>query len=597
MNQTDAALFDRWRAARDADAFAELLSRHASMVYGACLRVAKNPCIAEEVSQECFLELMKGPGSIRSIGAWLHTVATRRALDRVKAESRRYDREQAYAATLGTAESAGWDDTRAFVDEAIAELPDELQMPIVLRFLEGRTHEAIAEELGVPRSTVRSRIDRGIDVVRENLRRRGVVLATGTLATALESVGATPAPVALLSELGRRALAMRGGTALLGATGGTKLIALPVALAALVLAGSWFAFHGAEPQEDTVARTGSAGEPVIAAVVAVPAAPVSPPPDPAPAPVEADGPAADDEAREEPKAIADEEKTVYGWKLDLTPSEEVQAALQQSVNLEFQNIHIKEIIEFVQDSFDVNIVLDGRVVKPQRRSQPASQQQSPIAPGVAPSSSHGVYPGGRPPIVKSATDPQPLDAAQDPDDVDHGENYFPRDFVTDGMIRKVNLRDRPLEEALAVMTTMLNLTYKARGSFIWISSSSQITEDLTIPLPSAPFSEGKLIENVSARVNVEFEDIHISDMMDFLRGSFNVPIVIDGRVVMPKVKRGEESELLPTYTTDGMIDFINLRDVPMGEALFAMTKLLDLTYRINEDGIYISTPNKVREDF
>src|SRR5690606_20775212 len=125
----------------------------AAMVYGACLRVVKNPGTAEEVTQECFLELMKGPRGVRCIGAWLHTVATRRALDRLKSDGRRAARERAYAATLDPAKEILWDDTRACVDEAIAALPDELQIPIVLRFLAGRTHEAIAAELGVSRST------------------------------------------------------------------------------------------------------------------------------------------------------------------------------------------------------------------------------------------------------------------------------------------------------------------------------------------------------------------------------------------------------------------------------------------------------------
>ncbi len=68
MAQSDAVLFDKWRNSKDADAFAELLSRHANMVYEACLRVVKNANTAEEVAQDCFMELMKGPGGVRSVG-------------------------------------------------------------------------------------------------------------------------------------------------------------------------------------------------------------------------------------------------------------------------------------------------------------------------------------------------------------------------------------------------------------------------------------------------------------------------------------------------------------------------------------------------
>jgi len=148
------------------------------------------------------------------------------------------------------------------------------------------------------------------------------------------------------------------------------------------------------------------------------------------------------------------------------------------------------------------------------------------------------------------------------------------------------------------VTTMVNLTCKVRGNAIWISSSAQITRDLTEPLPSAPFREGKMLKSILKPVNIEFEDIHISDVLEFLQQSFDVPIVLDKRMVMPEPKRGEEpSPVLPTYVTDGIIDYINLKDLPMAEALYALTRQLNLTYRVAEDGVYISTPDRVRESF
>lgn len=173
-----------------------------------------------------------------------------------------------------------------------------------------------------------------------------------------------------------------------------------------------------------------------------------------------------------------------------------------------------------------------------------------------------------------------------------------RNYVTDGHIRHIEQIDKTLEETLAVLTTMVNLTYKVRGNAIWVSSSAQITRDMTVPLPSAPFREAKILKSISGPVNIEFEDIHISDVLEFLQQSFDVPIVIDKRVVMPEPERGEEPPpVLPTYVTDGTIDYINLKDLPMAEALYALTRMLNLTYRVDKDAVHISTPDHIREDF
>ncbi len=501
MPQSDTVLLDKWRASSDADAFAELLSRHASMVYGACLRVVRNPGIAEEVAQECFLELMKGPRGIQCIGAWLHTVATRRALDRVKAEGRRTERERSYAAALDTTKEHEWDDTREYVDEAITALPDELRVPIVLRFLEGHTHEAIAVELALSRSTVRSRIDKGIDVVRENLVKRGVVLSMAALSTGLEGLEAVAAPPALLSELGKRALAMRSSPTLLSAAAGAKFAAASLLLAGVVLAGAWAATQNTRPPENPTK-------------VAVAVAAVTPEPTETPAvsavlteSTEAEETAVEDvvEAPEPPPEV-EEDETAAGWKLDLTPSDKIKEALQKPVNLVFSDIHIKDVVEYIHDSFDVSIVLDARVVAPERN--PGDDENARLS----------------------------------------------RDFVTDGIIRHIDQRGKTLEETLAVLTTMVNLTYKVRGNAIWISSSAQITRDLTEPLPSAPFREGKMLKSILKPVNIEFEDIHISEVLGFMQKGFGIPIVIDNRVVMPESIRGKEPPpVLPTYVTDGLI--------------------------------------------
>ena len=57
MSGSDHALLERWLTNRDAEAFREIVDRYAGMVYGTCTRILRNPDDAEDVAQECFLQL------------------------------------------------------------------------------------------------------------------------------------------------------------------------------------------------------------------------------------------------------------------------------------------------------------------------------------------------------------------------------------------------------------------------------------------------------------------------------------------------------------------------------------------------------------
>jgi len=60
------------------------------------------------------------------------------------------------------------------VDESLSELPDELRHPLILHFIEGESQENIASALEVNQSTISRRIDKGISLLRESLKRKGV---------------------------------------------------------------------------------------------------------------------------------------------------------------------------------------------------------------------------------------------------------------------------------------------------------------------------------------------------------------------------------------------------------------------------------------
>ncbi|HUU68905.1 MAG TPA: sigma factor [Planctomycetota bacterium] len=95
MNKTDLALLDRFRRARDADAFAEIVTRYQDFVYGTCLRILGNAADSQDVSQECFLRLLRKADTVRtSLGGWLHRCATDLSIDELRGRAARKNREE-----------------------------------------------------------------------------------------------------------------------------------------------------------------------------------------------------------------------------------------------------------------------------------------------------------------------------------------------------------------------------------------------------------------------------------------------------------------------------------------------------------------------
>lgn len=224
MSSADIALLQKWIKGRDAHAFNEIVSRYADMVYSTCTRILGNPADAEEITQDCFLKLARGDVEIRSsLGGWLHTVATRGSLDRIRSDNRRKEKERQFAGTANTHAEVGWDDVQDYVDDAISSLPENLREPVIRHFLERETHETIASSLRISRPAVTQRIDKGITQIRKFLKRRGVPVSGSALAVMMAEIPAEAAPATLTSALGKLALAGSGGIAAVGTATTSKL--------------------------------------------------------------------------------------------------------------------------------------------------------------------------------------------------------------------------------------------------------------------------------------------------------------------------------------------------------------------------------------
>ncbi|MGQ0802992.1 MAG: RNA polymerase sigma factor [Actinomycetota bacterium] len=152
-------------AAGDRRALELLLDRHADRIHAVCRRILGHSDDALDATQEAMIAVARGIGRFDGRSAfttWLYRVATNAALD----EGRRRGRRPQPVETLPEPRPTGSPidaqvGARVDVDAALARLPEEFRVAVVLRDLCDLDYAEIAEALDVPPGTVRSRIARG----------------------------------------------------------------------------------------------------------------------------------------------------------------------------------------------------------------------------------------------------------------------------------------------------------------------------------------------------------------------------------------------------------------------------------------------------
>ncbi|MDF2734594.1 MAG: sigK [Chloroflexota bacterium] len=188
------------------DALAQLYDRHADAVFASAYRLTSDRGLAEEVVQETFLALWNRAETfdptVGSLAAWLHTIARNRTVDRLRAAGRRPTLVPlSAAASSGSAFGGGTEpdadalervlasgtivagaapvrspdmevallELREALQAALAEMPEVERMVIVLAYGEDLTQTEIADRLGWPLGTVKTRTRRALLRLREVL--------------------------------------------------------------------------------------------------------------------------------------------------------------------------------------------------------------------------------------------------------------------------------------------------------------------------------------------------------------------------------------------------------------------------------------------
>jgi len=244
----DGALLESFLTDGDESAFEALVSRHGPMVRGVCRRLSASSHDADDAFQATFLVLVRKGGRLRDpdrLGPWLHGVATRVAgKARARAGRRRDQPLMDVDVPAREGRAAEWSDLMPIIDAELARLPAKHRDVLVACLLDGATAEEASRRLECPVGTVKSRLARAREALRDRLTVRGVAPALAVAALSTESSAfASPVSSALIRATLKAATSDAVAPGVAALTKGVAFTMLPkftfttVALAGFALAG------------------------------------------------------------------------------------------------------------------------------------------------------------------------------------------------------------------------------------------------------------------------------------------------------------------------------------------------------------------------
>ena len=215
---TDRELLGRFRTGDRVaaqQAFEAIVRRHGPMVLGVCRRILRDDHTAEDAFQATFLVLALKADTIRkpdALGSWLHGVAGRISRrSRILSHRRGEQRLPPESRALRAPEAGETDlaELRSVLDEEVDRLPAAYRRAVVLCYLEGRSQQDAARELGWSKGTVSGRLARAKDLLRARLTRRGFAPSSAPLGLILaEETVAASVPAPLVAGAARSAVSV-----------------------------------------------------------------------------------------------------------------------------------------------------------------------------------------------------------------------------------------------------------------------------------------------------------------------------------------------------------------------------------------------------
>ena len=171
----------------DVKAYEALISRYEKKIYALCLHLLKDPEEAYDAAQEVCLKIWKQLGTYKGqakLSTWIYRMTTNQCLDILRKYKRRgyelslFLDEQTGEEEKLTDQARIWEDVSSYIEQkelgevlkqGIGELKEDYQTVIVLRDIEQRSYEEIADILGISLGTVKSRLSRARSTLRKIL--------------------------------------------------------------------------------------------------------------------------------------------------------------------------------------------------------------------------------------------------------------------------------------------------------------------------------------------------------------------------------------------------------------------------------------------
>lgn len=173
-NTSDAELLAR-AVGGDHDAFTEVMRLHEDRVFSVCMRIMGNRDQALDAVQDTFLAVFRKGGQFKgesAVGTWIYRIAVNTCYDQIRRAKRRPTgpmpdhHDPVDQSAEDAVDSAG---IRPDIDRALRSIPTEFRAAVVLSDMEGMSLPEVAEILGVPVGTVKSRVFRARRLLADRL--------------------------------------------------------------------------------------------------------------------------------------------------------------------------------------------------------------------------------------------------------------------------------------------------------------------------------------------------------------------------------------------------------------------------------------------
>jgi len=179
MPERTKDVLDRFRHG-DLDAFEALFREHQQSVYLWILRIVRNTAAAEDLTVEAFLRMHRACARFdpaRPFAPWARRVATRIALDWLRARPPETELDSDFATTVPASPAADPGvaaEIRSKTAQAFARLPPRLRIAAVLFLVEEQPHKDVAAALGISVTAAKLRVFRAVRLLRKDLERQGI---------------------------------------------------------------------------------------------------------------------------------------------------------------------------------------------------------------------------------------------------------------------------------------------------------------------------------------------------------------------------------------------------------------------------------------